>query len=150
MNFDFSEATKSLHELLRGLLDRLPYIGAAFVVFVIFFLIATSVRTLVRNLAERSRKRRNVGIVLGRLAQWVIIFIGLLIALVIAIPSFKPGQLVQLLGISSVAIGFAFRDILQNFLAGILLLLREPFRVGDQINISPTKERWRKWKRARP
>ncbi len=35
MKFDFSEATKSLHELLRGLLDRLPYIGAALVVFVI-------------------------------------------------------------------------------------------------------------------
>jgi small-conductance mechanosensitive channel len=133
MKFDFSEATKSLHELLRGLLDRLPYIGAALVVFVIFFLIAAGVRALVRNLAERSRKRRNVGIVLGRLAQWVIIFVGVLIALVIAIPSFKPGQLVQFLGISSVAIGFAFRDILQNFLAGILLLLREPFRVGDQI-----------------
>ncbi len=133
MKFDFSEATKSLHEMFRGLLDRLPYIGAALVVFIIFFLIAKGVRALVRNLAERLRKRRNVGIVLGRLAQWVILFVGLLVALVIAIPSFKPGQLVQLLGISSVAIGFAFRDILQNFLAGILLLLREPFRVGDEI-----------------
>jgi small-conductance mechanosensitive channel len=39
------------------------------------------------------------------------------------------------LGLSSVAIGFAFRDILQNFLAGILLLLSEPFRIGDQIVI---------------
>lgn len=34
------------------------------------------------------------------------------------------------------AIGFAFRDILQNFLAGILLLLHEPFHVGDQIVIT--------------
>jgi small-conductance mechanosensitive channel len=32
-----------------------------------------------------------------------------------------------------VAIGFAFRDILQNFLAGILILLTEPFRIDDQI-----------------
>jgi small-conductance mechanosensitive channel len=40
---------------------------------------------------------------------------------------------VQLLGISGVAIGFAFRDILQNFLAGILILLTEPFRIDDQI-----------------
>jgi small-conductance mechanosensitive channel len=38
-----------------------------------------------------------------------------------------------LLGISGVAIGFAFRDILQNFLAGILLLLTQPFHIGDQI-----------------
>jgi small conductance mechanosensitive channel len=41
--------------------------------------------------------------------------------------------LIQLLGISSVAIGFAFRDILQNFLAGILILLTEPFQIDDQI-----------------
>jgi small-conductance mechanosensitive channel len=41
--------------------------------------------------------------------------------------------LVQLLGISGVAIGFAFRDILQNFLAGILILLTEPFEINDQI-----------------
>jgi small-conductance mechanosensitive channel len=38
-----------------------------------------------------------------------------------------------MLGIGSVAIGFAFRDILQNFLAGLLLLIRRPFRRGDQI-----------------
>ncbi|MEP7071305.1 MAG: mechanosensitive ion channel family protein [Verrucomicrobiota bacterium] len=119
--------------MVRGLFDRLPYLVAALIVFLLFYLAGRGVRAVVRNLAERSRKRRNVGIVLGRLAQWVILFVGLLIALVVAIPSFKPGQLVQLLGISSVAIGFAFRDILQNFLAGILLLLREPFRVGDQI-----------------
>ena len=31
------------------------------------------------------------------------------------------------------AIGFAFRDILENFLSGIILLLTEPFRINDQI-----------------
>jgi small-conductance mechanosensitive channel len=51
----------------------------------------------------------------------------------VALPTFKTGDVVQLLGIGSVAIGFAFRDILQNFLAGILLLLTQPFRIGDQI-----------------
>jgi small conductance mechanosensitive channel len=36
-----------------------------------------------------------------------------------------------------VAIGFAFQNILQNFLAGLLLLWTEPFRVGDQIRLDP-------------
>jgi small-conductance mechanosensitive channel len=57
----------------------------------------------------------------------------LFISLSIVIPSLKAGDLVQLLGISGVAIGFAFRDILQNFLAGILILLTEPFQIEDQI-----------------
>jgi small-conductance mechanosensitive channel len=87
----------------------------------------------VRAIAQRNRRHRNIGLVMGRLSYGLIIFIGLLIALVIAIPGFTPGELISILGLSSVAIGFAFRDILQNFLAGILLLLSEPFRIGDQI-----------------
>lgn len=58
---------------------------------------------------------------------------GLLVALSIVIPTCRAGDLMQWLGIGGVAIGFAFHDILQNFLAGILLLLTEPFRIGDQI-----------------
>jgi small-conductance mechanosensitive channel len=64
------------------------------------------------------------------------VLLGLLGALAIALPSFNAGELVQLLGISSVAIGFAFRDILQNLLAGILILLTEPFKTGDQIIVN--------------
>ena len=71
--------------------------------------------------------------VLGRLAQGVTVLVGLFIALTIIIPTLQAGDLVQLLGISGVAIGFAFRDILQNFLAGILILLTEPFQIDDQI-----------------
>jgi small-conductance mechanosensitive channel len=74
--------------------------------------------------------------VLGRLARWLVVGFGLLVALTIAVDSFEPGQLIQLLGIGSVAIGFAFHDILQNFLAGILLLLTEPFKIGDQIVVN--------------
>jgi small-conductance mechanosensitive channel len=50
-------------------------------------------------------------------------------------PSFKPGDIIAGLGITSVAIGFAFKDILQNFFAGLLILWRRPFRVGDQIRV---------------
>jgi small-conductance mechanosensitive channel len=41
-----------------------------------------------------------------------------------------------MLGVGSVAIGFTFQNILQNFLAGILLLLQEPFQIGDWISIT--------------
>ncbi len=127
------ESVRSVQAMADGFFARLPHMVLALVVFIAIHFLGIGVRALVRKVSAKMRKRRNVGIVLGRLAGWSITFLGLLIALVIAIPSFKPGQLVQILGISSVAIGFAFRDILQNFLAGILMLLREPFRIGDQI-----------------
>ena len=63
----------------------------------------------------------------------LILFLGFMVAMIIAVPSFTPGKLIGALGIGSVAIGFAFKDIFQNLLSGILLLLSEPFRIGDQI-----------------
>lgn len=133
MSVDFSHATRGLQNLLNDFVERSPSIIAALIVFFIFYFAAKAIRTLIRRLTEKRERHRNLAFVLGRLAQVGIVALGLLIALVIALPTFKPGQLVQFLGIGSVAIGFAFRDILQNFLAGILLLLNEPFRIGDQI-----------------
>lgn len=135
MKFNLSEATQAVQTMLNGFVERLPYIAVAVVVFLIFFFIGKGVRAGVRAVAQRNRRHYNLGLVMGRLSHGLIIFIGLLIALVVAIPGFTAGQLISVLGLSSVAIGFAFRDILQNFLAGILLLLSEPFRIGDQIVI---------------
>jgi small-conductance mechanosensitive channel len=69
----------------------------------------------------------------GRLASAVMLILGLFVAAVIIFPTFRPGDLIAGLGITTVAIGFAFRDILQNFFAGILILWRRPFVIGDQI-----------------
>ncbi|PSB44500.1 mechanosensitive ion channel protein MscS [Cyanosarcina cf. burmensis CCALA 770] len=111
----------------------LPNIILAVIVFFIFFFVARWLKLLVKRLTRRHRQARNLGMVLGRLAQGAVILLGLFVALSIVVPTFRAGDLVQLLGISGVAIGFAFRDILQNFLAGILILLTEPFKIEDQI-----------------
>ncbi len=133
MNVDLSAPTQQLRDMANGFLARLPYLVIAIVVFALSFYIAKGLRNLILRFTAKRKRVENVGAVLGRLAQGAAIFLGLLVALVIALPSFKPAQLIQVLGLSSVAIGFAFKDILQNYLAGILLLLNEPFRIGDQI-----------------
>lgn len=133
MKFNLNEVTGSVQAMINGFIERLPYFAVALVVFILFVFAALATRAAVRVVTQRNRRHYNLGLVMGRLSYGFIIFIGLLIALVVAIPGFTPGQLVNILGLSSVAIGFAFRDILQNFLAGILLLLTEPFRIGDQI-----------------
>ena len=133
MHFDLAEATAGLHALIAHFSERLPYVALAFAVFIVFYVAGVLLKMGVKRFTLRTRRHRSVGIVLGRLGQGTLVLLGLLVALVIAMPGFTPGQLVSVLGLSSVAIGFAFRDILQNFLSGILLLLSEPFRIGDQI-----------------
>jgi small-conductance mechanosensitive channel len=133
VSFSVAQATAGLHALIANFSQRLPYMAVALLVFILFYIIGVVLRRVAARFTLRTRRHRSVGIVLGRLGQGVLVLLGLLIALVIAVPGFTPGQLVSVLGLSSVAIGFAFRDILQNFLSGILLLLSEPFRIGDQI-----------------
>jgi small conductance mechanosensitive channel len=133
VSFSVAQATAGLHALIANFSQRLPYMAVALLVFILFYITGVVLRRVAARFTLRTRRHRSVGIVLGRLGQGVLVLLGLLIALVIAVPGFTPGQLVSVLGLSSVAIGFAFRDILQNFLSGILLLLSEPFRIGDQI-----------------
>jgi small-conductance mechanosensitive channel len=117
--------------MLNGAIASLPNIVLGLIVFAIFYMLSRAISALVRRFT--AGRHRNLGLVLGRLGQWLTLFVGLLIALGVLFPSIDAQTLIEVLGISSVAIGFAFRDILQNFLAGILLLLTEPFRIGDQI-----------------
>ena len=125
-------AWKQIIEMVRNTIQLIPNIIIAVVVFIIFWFIARFSRRLIKNFTRR-KQSRNLGLVLARLSQGIIILVGAFIALAIIVPSFKPGDLVQLLGVSGVAVGFAFRDILQNFLAGILILITEPFVINDQI-----------------
>ncbi|BAZ40460.1 MscS mechanosensitive ion channel [Calothrix sp. NIES-4101] len=133
MNAEISTAWDKVQSMIDSFIALLPNIALALFVFIIFLFVASRVKALVKRLTRNRRSARNLGLVLGRLAQGIIILLGLFIALSIVIPTFRAGDLVQLLGISGVAIGFAFRDILQNFLAGILILLTEPFQIDDQI-----------------
>jgi small conductance mechanosensitive channel len=135
MNLEASitAAWQKIQGMIDGLIVMLPNLVLAMIVFVLFATVARFTRNLVKRVTRNRRNARNLGLVLGRLAQGGISLIGLFVALSIVLPSFKAGDLIQLLGISSVAIGFAFRDILQNFLAGILILLTEPFQIDDQI-----------------
>ncbi|OUL25554.1 mechanosensitive ion channel family protein [Nostoc sp. 106C] len=133
MSAEISLAWKEVQSMINGFVTLLPKLVLALIVFLIFFLIAGAIKKSVKRLTRNRRYARNLGLVLGRLAQGTTILVGLFVALSIVIPTFRAGDLVQLLGISGVAIGFAFRDILQNFLAGILILLTEPFRIDDQI-----------------
>jgi small conductance mechanosensitive channel len=129
---EISTAWATIDRMIDWSVSFLPKLVIGIVVFILFWLIGKGVRVLARR-GMANRPARNVGLVLGRLAQWGLTLLGLLVAVTIMFPSVQPVDLFSLLGISSVAIGFAFKDILQNFLAGILILLRQPFRLGDQI-----------------
>jgi small conductance mechanosensitive channel len=130
---DFSLAWQKLNQIGRDLMLALPNIFFGLVVLVLFVLGARTVRSLVGRITRSRSKRESLARLLSRLAYVATLILGVLVTATIILPGFTPTSLVSALGVSGIAIGFAFKDIFQNFLAGILLLLTEPFTIGDQI-----------------
>lgn len=131
-----ADATHEAVGTVQGMMDTffaaLPRLAVALVVFAIVWMVARGVQRLVHRITPGPRNS-SIGLVLGRLTYAVLLLVGALVAAVIVFPAFTFASLIGALGIGGVAIGFAFQDIFQNLLAGILILLREPFRVGDEI-----------------
>ena len=133
----YHDAYTTIDKIIDSFWQRVPYICIAIAVFIIFWLLTKLFKFFIRKTLEnRSYTRQNLVLVLNRVGSTFILFFGFLIALVIAIPGFTPSQLIGALGIGSVAIGFAFKDIFQNLLSGVLILLSEPFRIGDDIVVN--------------
>ena len=133
----YNDAYTTIDKIMDSFWERVPYICIAITVFVIFWLLTKLFKFFVnKTLQDRPYAKQNLVLVLHRVGGTFILFFGFLIALVIAIPGFTPSQLIGALGIGSVAIGFAFKDIFQNLLSGILILLGEPFKIGDAIIVN--------------
>ena len=123
----------SANEIVVGFVERIPYFIASIIVILIFWFLSIVFKKVVYKLLGSRSRHQNLVKVFQRVGGALIIFIGFMIAMVIAVPGFTPAKLIGALGIGSVAIGFAFKDIFQNLLSGILLLISEPFRIGYQI-----------------
>lgn len=129
------EIKTSLLNLIGVAIERLPAVTTAIIILFLTCYAANVVQRLARNLGEQTIKSESLQLLLARtsyLATWVV---GSLTASVLAFPGLRLGDIIAALGLGSVAIGFAFQDIFKNFLAGVLLLLQEPFRIHDQVII---------------
>jgi len=134
MNVDLGRVRTQIQTMVNTLIESIPNLIVGLVVLTIFLLLAR----IAKNFAIRTGKRYghsvNLGLVTGRLIQWAVGLTGVLVAISVVAPSFQAKDLISMLGIGGLAVGFAFKDIFQNFLAGIILLVTHPFEIDDQIS----------------
>jgi small-conductance mechanosensitive channel len=130
---DMNDAWNTTHLMLRGFIASLPRFVVALVIGLFFYGLGQLVRRGMARAANGDRSHRTLNVALGRIAQGAITTIGILFAVAAAFPGFNAANLVGALGIGGIAIGFAFKDVFENFLSGILILFTRPFRIGDQI-----------------
>jgi small-conductance mechanosensitive channel len=122
-----------LREMVAGLVRTLPQLAIALLVIALTWLAASGVRAAVRRITLKTRLRPSLSALFVTLSGVAVWFFGFLIALAVLLPGVTAGSLLAVLGLGSVAIGFAFKDIFENFLAGILIMMRRKMRIGDMI-----------------
>ena len=128
------ELQQSATSAWETLVDALPRVGIALGALVVFVGLGRLLRPLVRSRLAR-RRTPSFARVFAKVTSSAMTIAGLLLAVTIVFPSVRPVDVLTGAGVLTIAVGFAFQDILQNLLAGVLLLFREPFKGGDQIEV---------------
>ncbi|MFP4344421.1 MAG: mechanosensitive ion channel family protein [Anaerolineales bacterium] len=125
--------TETLETLLSDVVYFIPNLLVALVVFVITLWLAGVAARQAEESAKKRIEEPEIVEILVRITRWGVLILGTLVALEqvnFNITGFLTG-----LGILGFTVGFALQDISRNFVAGILLILRRPFNIGDAIKI---------------
>jgi len=122
-----------LQEMAQAGIELTPQLLISVFIILMTYLFAKLAGNLTKRIFSKTKLRPslvNLMVLFSSLGIWIF---GLMVAAIIAFPSLTPAKMLAGLGIGSVAIGFAFKDIFENFLAGILILLRREMRINDFI-----------------
>ncbi|WP_237452729.1 mechanosensitive ion channel family protein [Qipengyuania pelagi] len=117
----------------EGFVRALPGLAIALVVLLVTWIVARFAARIADLLIGKTDVRPSLKNLIDTLVRLVIWIIGIMIAAIVVMPGLTPASLFAGLGIGAVAIGFAFQDIFENFMAGVLIMLREKMRIGDII-----------------
>jgi small-conductance mechanosensitive channel len=125
--------TTILQQLLVDFLTLLPSLIAALVVFAVGLYIASIVRRLVRRGLERRTQNSQPITLLSQLSYWLVAI--LVAAISLQMVGFNLTAFLAGLGIAGITIGFALQDVSKNFIAGVLMLIQQPFDIGEFIMV---------------
>ena len=130
------DTTSELVALLELIITKIPLWVAAFIVVVLSFLLARLAQRRIENkMAEKGidQEHQELQILGGRITYTVVLIIGITIGLKVA-----GIDLTSIIAAAAFGIGFALKDLIMNFLAGVMILLGRHFTIGDFVKIGDT------------
>jgi len=122
-----------LQNMGEGFVESLPSLAIAIFIVFLTWIVARFGARISDMIVGRTELRASLKTLIDTLVKLGIWLAGLFIAAIVVMPGLTAASLLAGLGIGAVAIGFAFQDIFENFLAGVLIMLREKMRIGDVI-----------------
>lgn len=123
----------TLQDLMAKFLAFLPNLVVSLLVFVISLYLAGFLSKLVKRAMESRKADTEITLLASKIIRWTLLILGVVIALEqvgFDLTAFLAG-----LGILGFTVGFALQDVSKNFVSGLLLLLDQPFDIGDVIEV---------------
>jgi small-conductance mechanosensitive channel len=119
-------------KFVENFVSGIPNLLTALAIFIVSLYLARLLSNLLRRVLQRRRAPAGVIHLLAELVLWSIVIAGVITALqrFFDVTAFLAG-----LGILGFTVGFALQDIMKNFAAGVILLLQQPFHVGETIGV---------------
>ena len=124
-----------LQDYWASILAYIPRIAVAIIIVAIGYLIANWITGIVRRRLRTSTQDQIAAGFLTRVAKLLLVFGVLLLGLQAAGLGGIAAAMFTTLGASTLIVGFAFKDIGENFLAGLILAFSRPFSIGDAIEV---------------
>ena len=129
----------ALQDLVAQFILFLPKLVMALVFFIVGIYLANMLTRLVRKGLERRAVNKEATQVIMQITRWSLYILVAVTALQQV--DFNLTAFITGLGIIGFTLGFALKDISENFIAGLMLLLQRPFELGDVIEIDDFRGR---------
>jgi small conductance mechanosensitive channel len=123
-----------LQILVQEVVSFIPKLIAALITFGASLFLSVLAARWARRVADDRIGDEETVILLSRLTRWSVVIVGTILALDQV--DFDVTGFVAGLGIAGLTIGFALQDITRNFVAGLILLVRQPFDIGDSVDVA--------------
>lgn len=123
----------TLRQIAEDFLAHLPMLAAGVLILLVTAVAAHVTRWGVQRLLRPVKARESLKVLVARFALLGLWALGLLVAAMVTFPGLTPSRALAALGLGSIAVGLAFKDIFENLFAGVLILWRFPFENGDFI-----------------
>ena len=135
----YDKLVESFEEFWTSIITKLPNFLISLLVLVVFVVIGNLLYRFFRAKMQLRWKDSIIAAFLGEFVKWTFYVIGITFAMFNLGWGGAASSLLAGAGVTAIIIGFAFKDIAENFLAGILLTLSRPFVIGDIIEVSGVK-----------
>jgi len=140
MDLDYDKAetllTQKVETWVELGLANLPNFFVAILILFVFFLLAKLAKNIVNRISSRLTVNQSVKDLISSMTYLLILLLGLFIALGVLNLDKTVTSLLAGAGVLGLAIGFAAQEIAANFFSGVIIAFREPFKVGDIIEVS--------------